>query len=110
MLPVVPGLIQNLERGDGRRQSVHGVAGGTDDLADRGIGRHVHDLDASRQRTARCRHRFCIGAATQRAHAGRTASLHRVAVVGVALSHGLSANLARAAWPLGRIADWDTVS
>ena len=51
MLPVVPRLIQNLEHGDGRRQSLHGVAGGADDCADRGIGWHVHDLDAGRRRT-----------------------------------------------------------
>ena len=110
MLPVVPRLIQNLEHGDGRRQSLHGVAGGADDCADRGIGWHVHDLDAGRRRTARCRHRFCIGAATQCTCAGRVASLHRVAAFGAAPAYRLSANLARPAWPLGRVVDWDIVS
>ena len=48
MLPLVSCLVQDLERGDGRRQSLHGAAGRTDDLADLRARRRVHDLDARR--------------------------------------------------------------
>ena len=74
MLPVVSCVVQDLEHGDRRRQSLHGAAGGTDDLADRGARWRVHDLDAGRRRAARCGARFRVGAAAQRARAGRTAS------------------------------------
>jgi hypothetical protein len=45
VLPRVSVVVQNLEHGDGRRQSVHVAAGGTDDLAHRGARRCVRDLD-----------------------------------------------------------------
>ena len=38
--------------GDSRRQSLHVVAGGTDDLAHIGAGRRVHDLDSGGRRAA----------------------------------------------------------
>ncbi len=53
VLQRVPRLLQDLERGHGRRQHLHVAAGGADDLADRGAGRRLHALAARRQRRAR---------------------------------------------------------
>src|ERR1700736_4605248 len=38
VLQRVPGLVQDLERGDGRRKHLHVAAGRADDLVDRGAG------------------------------------------------------------------------
>ena len=50
VLPRVPGLVQDLEDRDRRRQYLHVAAGGADDLADRGARRRLHDLGGRRQR------------------------------------------------------------
>ena len=52
MLPFVSGVVQDLEHGDRRRQSLYGAAGRADDLTDRRTGRRLHHLDAGWKRTA----------------------------------------------------------
>ena len=65
---------------------------------------------AGRRRAARRRDRFRIGAATQRAEAGRIASRHRPAARGAAPAHGLPSNLAQPARPLRRALDRHAVA
>ena len=50
MLPRVSGLLQDMEDRHRRRQSLHVVAGRSDDLADRGARRRLHDLEGRWQR------------------------------------------------------------
>jgi hypothetical protein len=53
VLPSAARFVQDLERGDGWRESVHGAAGGSDGGADRGAGRSVLGLAAAGRRTPR---------------------------------------------------------
>src|SRR6266702_6630425 len=57
MLPIVFGLLQDLEDRDRRRQHLHVAAGRADDFADRGTRRRVHDLAGGWQRTTNSRGR-----------------------------------------------------
>ena len=47
-LRVVPGVIQDLEFGNGRRQHLHVLAGGSDDHDGRRTGGHLHTVDPGR--------------------------------------------------------------
>ena len=55
MLPRLSRLVQDLEDGDRRRQSLHVAAGGADDLADLGARRRLHDLAGRRRRAEELR-------------------------------------------------------
>ena len=61
VLPLAAGVVQDLERRDGRRQHLHVAAGRLDDLAHRGAGRRLHAVAAGRGaaqgRGRRFRHR-----------------------------------------------------
>ncbi len=65
VLRCVPGVLQDLERGDGGRQHLHVAAGRRDDLADRGAGGALHALAAQR-RAARDSRRSTSSPATTR--------------------------------------------
>ena len=55
MLRRVPDVVQDLERGDRRRQHLHVAAGRPDDLADRRARGRLHALAARAASRARCR-------------------------------------------------------
>ena len=105
MLPRLPRLVQDLEHGDGRRQHLHGAAGGTDDLAHRGPRRHLHHLDAGRRRAPRRRHRLRARSPAQRAAARRAAARDHAAGRRARAAHRVSQDFALAARPLRRTAD-----
>ena len=87
VLQRVPGLVQDLERGDGRRQHLHVAAGRADDLADRRARRRLHALAARRRAARRCPSiDFVTGNHTQRPAARRAAAQHPPAGIGAVAS------------------------
>ena len=106
--PVLPGLrrlVQDLERGDRRRQPLHGAAGRADDLADRARWTASASIWTRTAASAACRSPISSPAAAQRARARRAAALDRPAGRGADAPRRVPAGLADAARPLGGAAD-----
>ena len=76
LLPRVPRLVQDLERGDGRRQYLHGLARRPDDLAHGRPRGHLHAVAARRGAADRPRRRLRDRRPCQRAAAGGIAAEH----------------------------------
>src|SRR5258706_11383578 len=77
MLPRVPGVLQDLEERNRRRQSLHVVAGRPDDLADVSARWRLHDLESRWQRAEDQRRRLRHRRPAQRAGTGRSAAANR---------------------------------
>src|SRR5258705_166030 len=77
MLPRVPGVLQDLEERNRRRQSLHVVAGRPDDLADVSARWRLHDLESRWQPAEDQRRRLRHRRPAQRAGTGRSAAANR---------------------------------
>src|SRR5258706_2134928 len=105
MLPRVSGVLQDLENRDRRRQSLHVVAGRTDDRADGRARWHLHNLEGRWQRAARQRRRLCHRQPAQRAGAGRPVTADRYSPRGAEAALRVSPDFADPGRPVGGAVD-----
>ena len=105
MLQLVPGVIQDLERGHRRRQHLHVAAGGADDLADGGARGHLHLVAAHRTRTRGPLDRFRDRQPHQRSPTRRAAPQHPLAGIGAVEAVRVPSPIAHASRTLGGAVD-----
>ena len=102
VLQCVPGVVQDLERGDRRRQRLHVAAGRADDLADRGARRRLHAVAARRRAARRCRWSTSSPATTRTCcRPGELLRSIHLPAAALTQAHRLPPRVAHQARPLG---------
>ena len=105
MLQRLPGVVQDLERGHGRRQHLHVAAGRADDLADGRARSHLHAVAAQRAAARGPGDRFRDRKSHQHPPTGRAAPQHSPAGIGAIEALRVSSRVAHPSRALGGAVD-----